>query len=152
MNTSNQHKGHVLVVDDQENIQFILGLSLERAGYTVETAGDGLEAIKKMMHRPFHVVITDYLMPRMNGLEFLTISKLRWPDTPVVMITGDSSDTIAESATQAGAFALVHKPFDYAVLFQLLSMAVLHSRKDQKTLAATGHANEPQRGNGSRPS
>ena len=144
MNHVNEHRGDVLVVEDQEDARFMLRESLEHADYTVGTAGDGLQAIKEMEHRHFDVVITDYQMPRMNGLELLRLSKVLWPDTPVVMVTGDSSDVIAEVAMREGAYALVHKPYERTLLLQILRMAVLQSRADHTRLAASSDVNEPQ--------
>ncbi len=116
----------VLVVDDEEDCRCTLGLLLVQAGYSVYEACDGLEALNEMKRRRFDVVVTDYHMPRLNGLELLMLSRVVWPDLPVVIVSGGQRD-IGDLATQRGAFAWIHKPCESAFLLDVVDAAARRS-------------------------
>jgi len=133
----NEMNHKVLVVEDEEDVRFMLALSLRHAGYHVHTASDGLEALDEMKQRRFDVVVTDYQMPGLDGLEFLSFSRILWPDTPVVMVSGDRSDTVADMAMRTGAFTWIHKPYERAVLLEILRAAIHQSANEPAHLATS---------------
>lgn len=116
----------VLVVADNDDTRIALCGQLARAAYTVYGVCDGIEALMELVERPWDVVLTDCRMPRLNGLDLLRIITLCWPDTSVVMVSGEPSDT-ARLALKHGAFAWIGKPFDLAHLLQKVRAAVLHA-------------------------
>lgn len=61
----------VLVIDDEENLRHYLQMVLKEAGYQVETASEGVEALQKMQHQAWDIVLCDIRMPRMDGMAFL---------------------------------------------------------------------------------
>ena len=103
----------VLLVEDNE-FELNLGkAALKQLGYsTVVVARDGQEAFETIEHFPnINLIVSDWNMPHLNGLEFLRIVHERWPGIPFVMLTGnDSLEHVAE-ARRAGVFAYVLKPF-----------------------------------------
>jgi two-component system, chemotaxis family, sensor histidine kinase and response regulator PixL len=104
----------VLVVDDSTTMRQTLTLSLQKAGYRVLSARDGLEALEKLQQPPaVQLVLCDIEMPNMNGFEFLC----QWrqdpqlANIPVAMLTSRSNDKHRRLATQLGAIAYFTKPY-----------------------------------------
>jgi len=112
----------ILVVDDDADVRFILSAVLEAAGFNVYEAGDGLEAVECLKRRRYDVLLTDYRMPKMDGLELLDVVRAMWPDLPVIVVTGDSV-SFKRDCLGAEAFALVDKPFDRTHLLNLVATA-----------------------------
>lgn len=77
----------ILVVDDEENTRIALKRLLSRDGYEVQTASNGLEALKSLRIYPAELIITDLNMPQMNGLAFLRELNRDYPSSNVIMIT-----------------------------------------------------------------
>ena len=120
----------VLVVDDDDEArQFLAGL-LQQAKYNVHLAADGLEALHEMKKRHFDAVLTDYYMPRMNGMEFLVLSQVVWPNTPVILLSGDAENLI-DHAAERGAFSCVHKPYNTQHVLSVLRSATLQTPEDR---------------------
>ena len=103
--------GRVMVVDDEENIREVLSNYLDSLGYEVITAGDGEDAIEKFETGAFDLIISDLLMPTIDGLELL--KKVREKDRDVIflMITGYPSIETAVEAIKKGAYDYITKPF-----------------------------------------
>ena len=116
----------VLVVDDDQDLRYILSVRLVSAGYLVYGAANGLEALVQMEKYSVDVVLTDYRMPKMDGFEFLSLCRLKWPGTPVVVFSAEQDD-MAHEAVERGAFAWVRKGSDYTMLLEILAAAVQQS-------------------------
>jgi DNA-binding response OmpR family regulator len=116
----------VLVVEDDEDLRKVLCEQLASAAYKVQAVCDGIEALMELEDRPWDVVLTDCKMPRLNGLDLLRVITACWPGIPVVMLSGEPSDT-AKLVLKQGAFAWVRKPYDPAHLLQTVRAAVLHA-------------------------
>lgn len=123
----------VLVAEDDDHARDLVALLLERTGYSVHTARDGVEALDELKRRRFDVVVTDYHMPRLDGLRLLALSRVVCPATPVVILSADQS-AMAELAAQQGAYAWLRKPYDIAVLLELVNAASRQAVKDQAQL------------------
>jgi DNA-binding NtrC family response regulator len=100
----------VLVVDDEKNIQVTLSRALSMAGYAVETAGGGHEALEKIAALPVDVVVMDVRMPDLDGLAVLQKARETRPELPVVIMSGHGSIETVRSAFKLGAFDYLEKP------------------------------------------
>ncbi len=104
----------ILIVDDDADIRLILRSVLESYGYLCEEACNGLEAIEKIKTNDYVLLLLDYSMPLMNGLEVIQrLGEITRSFPPqVVMMTANSGQDLQLQAMEAGATAVLHKPFD----------------------------------------
>lgn len=116
----------VLVIEDHHGLRYMSSIRLISAGYIVYGATNGLEALEQMEKHSIDVVLTDYRMPKMDGFEFLSVCRVKWPGTPVVFLSGDH-DNLAQEAVDRGAFAWVRKGSDFSILLEILAAAVQQS-------------------------
>lgn len=121
-----QNNKTVLVVDDDCDIRYLLSVRLISAGYMVCEAANGWEALKQMGNHSVDVVVTDYHMPEMNGLGFLSLCREKWPGTPVVFFSAEQND-LAHEAVEQGAFAWVRKESEFTMLLEVLDYAIQQS-------------------------
>jgi two-component system chemotaxis response regulator CheY len=106
-------KPRVLVVDDAALVRRYYRQALERAGYEVDEALNGLEALEKLLNRPADLLIVDVNMPQMDGLSFLQIlrrQELRTASIPAVVISTEAKPQDEEAARRAGANFYLVKP------------------------------------------
>jgi two-component system chemotaxis response regulator CheY len=103
----------ILIVDDSFSLRQTISAALRSAGYHVEEAADGREALKKLDGRKFNLVISDLNMPNLDGLSFVREMKQMpaYKFTPVIMLTTESQDSKKQEGQAAGAKAWVVKPF-----------------------------------------
>ena len=110
----------VLAVDDDSTIRQLLVEVLTLAGCRVLAASDGMEALRILEGESVDLLITDYQMPRMNGLELLRWSKAHLPHVTVVMMTGRDSQSLAEEGEGCGALRVLRKPISIEHLLSLV--------------------------------
>jgi DNA-binding NtrC family response regulator len=106
----------VLLVDDEPDIIEVIQDRLEAYGFTVITAGTGLEALKKLSVEKFDGVFLDVKMPEMGGIEVLEEIRKRDKRIPVIIITSSSSQEAAIDAVARGASEFILKPFEWEEL------------------------------------
>ena len=125
----------VLVVDDEPDAVDMLRAFLAGKGYTVSTACDGSEALRKVAEDRPHVVLLDIRMPRMHGLEVL--QKIQEIDQKIgiIIVTGVSEKGMSLSALTLGAFDYIIKPLD----LQYLERSLCH-----KLTMMTPYVNAPR--------
>lgn len=101
----------ILLVDDEPSIRLALGDALERAGYDVVRASDGIQGLKLFETQTFDIVVTDVHMPEMDGLQFLRRLRALSPGTDVLLMTafGKVADVI--DGFKLGAKDYLTKPF-----------------------------------------
>jgi len=113
-------KRRILVVEDDEDMRENLRRILTLAGYQVHLARDGAEAITVLQIQPFHLVLTDLLMPRMGGLELLGEIRRLGPSLPVVFLTAFGKQAAFAKAMDLGAAGFVTKPFRADSLLEVI--------------------------------
>jgi response regulator RpfG family c-di-GMP phosphodiesterase len=114
----------ILVVDDEAFIREILRERLERAGFEVEEACEGNEALAALSCSPFSVLLTDINMNGMNGLDLLKESVRRFPDTAGVVMSAYAELNTAVAALRLGAYDYVTKPFNFDALLITIENAI----------------------------
>ncbi|UZP68336.1 response regulator [Desulfovibrio mangrovi] len=106
----------VLLVDDEEGIRTVLGLSLADMGYRVHTAANGEEALRVFEEVRPHIVLTDIKMPGLSGIDLLERIKKTSPETEVIMITGHGDMNLAIQSIKKDATDFITKPINDDVL------------------------------------
>ena len=113
----------VLVVDDDRTLRHALAGLLSEAGHTVEIAGDGPEALAKLAHGAFDIVLLDIGLPGMSGLDVLTrIGELAAPPLAIVMTADDTPETLLQ-AVRRQAYRYLRKPFAPRAILELVDEA-----------------------------
>jgi two-component system response regulator (stage 0 sporulation protein F) len=124
-------KRTILLVDDEGASREKIGAILGRHGYVVIDRPDAVSAlaVARDMTSPIDLVITDYRMPNMDGLEFAQELKRAMPGTPLILITGHSDIRSYLEALNIGVFEYLNKPIIANELLRIVSLA-LKQRKD----------------------
>src|SRR5215469_10779615 len=119
----------VLVVDDEDSQRTALAGMIALWGYEVETAADGLEALEKLESFGPHVIVTDLMMPRMDGSELLKRLKSQSNAIPAIVQTAFGNlETAVSTIHDLGAFWFLEKPVQSAELKLLLARAAHQGR------------------------
>jgi two-component system cell cycle response regulator len=112
MKFTNNHNVKILVVDDDPLVLEALSLQVESFGYQCLTAANGLEAIEKLQEDAIDIVVTDVVMPEMDGLQLLAYIKDNYPNTDVIEATGYTDKAGYAEVIRAGAIDFIKKPFE----------------------------------------
>ena len=120
----------ILIVEDEIGILQFLQQGLEEEGYTIETAYDGEKALELLTNESFDLVLLDWMLPKLTGLEVCKAYRLQNKTTPVIFLT--AKDTVQETieGLQAGANDYIKKPFSFD---ELLERVKVHFRNSQET-------------------
>ncbi len=105
-------KYRVLIVDDEADSREALAELTQRWGYDVQTASDGTEALRRAIEWHPDVILSDLVMPNMDGLWLLRALRAELPDCPVVLLTGRGTIQTAVQAIREGAFDFIEKPLE----------------------------------------
>ena len=105
----------ILLVDDEDNARQLFARILKKAGYAVLEAADGLVALSLLETRHCELVISDILMPRLNGYALVARIRAKWPKMPVILTSGYLSQDAAASVLN-GSVQFVPKPIDPTAL------------------------------------
>ncbi|WP_366554868.1 response regulator transcription factor [Aquibaculum sediminis] len=112
----------ILVVEDEANIVEALSYILQRAGFAVEVATDGVVALERLRRERFGAVVLDLMIPRMNGFELLKAVRedQALADLPVLVLTAKGQAKDRQTAEEIGASAFITKPFSNAEVVERL--------------------------------
>ncbi|MFO0904818.1 MAG: sigma-54 dependent transcriptional regulator [Pirellulales bacterium] len=100
----------ILIVDNDQALAHSMQESLDKVGYSCQVATSGQEGARRLLHEVYDLVITDLVMPDVDGMEILTRAKQSLPQCEVIMVTGHASVPKAVEAMQQGAFNFLEKP------------------------------------------
>jgi CheY-like chemotaxis protein len=104
----------ILLVDDEETARYAYARILKNAGYAVKEAADGLESLSLLEQHEFNLVISDILMPKLNGYALVARIRLKWPKIPIVLTSAYLSPEAAK--TLNGSVEFIPKPIDATAL------------------------------------
>jgi two-component system, NtrC family, response regulator HydG len=116
MTRPKKEKAYVLLVDDDTSARGAIATYLTSVGYVVDQADDGVVALERLVERPADIVVTDLVMPRMDGLALLGQIREQYPHLPVIMATSSEELGSAVAAMRAGAEDYLTKPVDLDAL------------------------------------
>ncbi len=124
----------VLIVDDEDNMRHMLKVLLNKAGYDVESAPDGIQALRRMEQSDFHFVLCDIKMPRMDGMTFLNSAKEKYPEKTYIMMSAYGNIETALEAMKQGAYDYISKPFKNDEVLLTLRKAEERERLKEENL------------------
>jgi len=129
--------GKVLLADDDDSVRNVVKTYLEYYNLSVKAASDGLEALNILKEESFDVLLTDIMMPQMDGLTLSGEARKVQPDIEVIVMTGYASVNTAIEAIKRNVFDYVIKPFqNMQTIFNTIQRAIEHKRliHERKTL------------------
>ena len=135
----------VLVIDDEENMRHMLKTMLEKTNYSVQCAGDGIEALQCMVETGFDYILCDIKMPRMDGMAFLEEAVKKHPEKTYIMMSAYGTVETALEAIKKGAYDYISKPFKPDEVFLTLRKAEERERLKKENLRLKTRINEIER-------
>ena len=122
MNIKEQNK-RILVVDDEQGLRDLLQMTLEMESYEVKTACNGLEALALLEKEKFQLVITDVMMPKMDGIKLLEEIKKKDSQIKVIVVTGYGQVETTDNALKKGAYECLLKPYSISKVIEVVGKA-----------------------------
>ena len=125
---------HILIVDDEETVRDIIAAALTFAGYHVETASNGREAVQRFERQRADLVITDLVMPEKDGIEIVTELRKTQPDLAIIAMSGQSSHSplYLGMAKKLGARRTLAKPFSVETLLTTVKEVLADSNSPER--------------------
>lgn len=110
----------ILVVDDEADFRNLLAEIISNLNYQIDTAADGITALKMVQKKDYDVALIDYMMPKMDGMDLMAGIKKNNSETAIIFITGHGSIESAIDAMKQGAYDYITKPIQFEELESLL--------------------------------
>ncbi|MBZ0160712.1 response regulator [Candidatus Methylomirabilis sp.] len=127
----NDERQKVLVVDDDPFFRELMTDLLEPAGYDVWTAHDGLAGLDALHNGPFDLILTDYRMPGVTGIEMAAFIRRSDTVTPIILITGDSYTLDPDVIVRAGITRVLSKPLQIDDFLNKYSLTAIQNNWQQ---------------------
>lgn len=102
---------NILLAEDDEAMRTFITGALERAGHTIMAHGDGLEALRALKEQSYDLLLTDIVMPGMDGIELSSQASRLYPDMKIVFITGFAAMALEDKDALTGKNRIISKPF-----------------------------------------
>jgi DNA-binding response OmpR family regulator len=122
---------HILIVEDEAGIVQFLQQGLEEEGYTITSASDGLKGFELTQKNNFDLILLDWMLPKMTGLELCKSIRLKNSHTPILFLT--AKDTVQETieGLKAGANDYIKKPFSFDELLERIKIHFRNQNEDE---------------------
>ena len=129
---------HILIVDDDPSILLVLQNSLKLMGseYQIVTASDGFTALDHLYKQRFDLVITDYYMSQMDGLELMEAVRHAQSDARQIMVSAYLTNSVQAEAERLEVYKLLHKPLDINAFRQIVEEALTEPQEKQPSVTA----------------
>ncbi|MCC7155477.1 MAG: response regulator [Bryobacterales bacterium] len=114
----------LLVVDDDDMVHDLVRAMLDQESWTIDNASNGVDALEKLRSRPYDMVLTDIMMPDLDGLGLLKLAREIRPEMKVVVMTALNALDHAIGTIRGQAYSYLEKPFSRAALIDTLSNAL----------------------------
>ncbi|NUM55012.1 MAG: response regulator [Candidatus Hydrogenedentes bacterium] len=135
-------RGRILLIDDNESFRASVRAILEHAGYDVDEAGDGREALHKYSERPADLIITDMVMPGMNGMETMLEVWRDYPQARFIAMSGSvhafNTEFNLECAREFGALHTFTKPIEREPFLSAVAQALGNGRESPDAAIGAG--------------
>ena len=128
---------HILIVEDEIGIIQFLQQGLEEEGYQITCASDGLKGFELIQKENFDLILLDWMLPKMTGLELCKAIRLKNTETPILFLT--AKDTIQETieGLKAGANDYIKKPFSFDELLERIKIHFRNQKEVEKLSLGT---------------
>ncbi len=113
----------VLIVDDEPELLETISERLENHGFSVDTAGNGLQALEVLEKQTFDAIVLDMMMPEMDGIETLKRIRAKHPEMQVILLTGHATVQKGVEAVKLGAMDFLEKPAEIEALSEKIKEA-----------------------------
>ncbi|MFM9989595.1 response regulator transcription factor [Flavobacterium sp.] len=122
---------YILIVEDEIGISNFLKQGLEEEGYKIKTASDGLEGFELSEKEKFDLILLDWMLPKMSGLELCKAIRIKNTTTPIIFLT--AKDTVQETieGLKAGANDYIKKPFSFDELVERIKVHFRNQKKEE---------------------
>jgi DNA-binding NtrC family response regulator len=128
-----EHKPKLLIVDDEEIALANLEYVLSKEGYEVVGLQSGAAALERLKQEEFNVVVTDFRMPKVDGMEIIKRCREWHPDTQLIMITGYPTERSDAEVMDKDTYHLIAKPFRLDEVRRVVAEAVKKYRLKKST-------------------
>ena len=119
----------ILLAEDDETMRRFLKRALEKAGHDVRAFGDGTAALGAMTSARFDLLLADIVMPGIDGIELARRAKERWPDMPILFITGFAAVALRARSQFDSDTKIMSKPFHLRDLVDEVEKVLVHARE-----------------------
>jgi DNA-binding response OmpR family regulator len=119
-------KSKILLVDDEPDVLETTKWAFEAVGYEVSTARSGEDAIKRMAESKPDLLLVDYKLPQMSGLDFIRLARALDPSVSAIIITGltHQTESVEKACEELGTYAFLHKPLRMEEVLQIVKNAL----------------------------
>jgi CheY-like chemotaxis protein len=133
LETEANKRGTVLLAEDEEDLRELLATEVAEAGYDVMSVPNGAAAVEAIQNRKVDLVITDYKMPVMDGLETTKLLRAIDPTLPIVVTTGYAGEDMQEEFAKFGVRDFLVKPFELVDVLETTRRAIGKRKKPRGT-------------------